>query len=654
MLELKVSLPLNSILGDDVMEYRESINQILDILENVKSEIDNLVDEKLINSLEVKKSSKNIEIVTKKLNDVLEITVFSNEQSKKLIQNIIQNHYFRFENIKNNYFENIKMKYTDLYVLTTNVLAELKRFEYLSFVHEKNVILIGGNGVGKSSFASFLKDSLSDNLVVIPAQKFLFYDSNITSLHLTDELQIRTIQETNFIGKGKFHTTPGKYDVTTYMNGLSQLFSKLVTAVSNKQVTEMNEVFSSEDESRSLSDVKKETTLSEVNKLWSLLIPDIKLELDTTNRTLKAVKEAESYSINSLSDGEKVILYYICHVLLAKENSFIIVDEPETFLNTSNYNRLWDTLESYKRSCKFIYISHVIDFISTRSNVDLLWCKSFVYPSDWVIERLDDDNGLTEKFPKELLSEILGARKPILFCEGTKSSLDYFVYSHLFREEVIVYPVGGHNKVIEYTKAYNNSPVMDSNMAYGIVDNDLMSDEQINSLNENKIFSLPFNEIEMLFFTPEIMKTVVIVDTDKQIEIFKNKFFEDIDNGLNIIVTQKIKKHLDNNLSRYRINLQKKSVTAGSEMLEEVKNWLDSLELQDLEDRILSELRTVIKNKQYEELLKISPQKESVSKGLANIHLDSNYIEKAKVKLKQENKLLEVIRKKYFSEILFD
>lgn len=644
----------NEILEDEIMEFKNSIIEILDTLNTLKDEVGSVEDTQLTSYLVEIKSLEKILTMIDNFNELLQIESFDNEQSKMLIQNLIQNNSYRFENIKTGYYENKKNKYSELDNLIIEVLEELKRYKYLTVVKDNNVILVGGNGVGKSSFASFLKDSLSNNIVVIPAQKFLFYDITIHSLHLTDEHHVNNIQQSNFIGRGKFHNVSSQYDVQNYVKEMSEIFSKLITAVSNKQVTEMTEAFRNKDETRSLSEIEKETTLSEINRLWSMLIPDIKLELDETNRTLKAVKGEEKYSINSLSDGEKVILYYICHVFLAEENSFIIIDEPETFLNTSNYNRLWDTLEMYKKSCKFIYISHVIDFISTRSNVDLLWCKSFEYPNDWIIERLDENSELTEKFPKELLSEILGARKPILFCEGKKSSLDYFVYSILFREEVVVYPVEGHNKVIEYTRAYNNSPIMDNNKAYGIVDNDLMSEEQIMALKEDNVFSLPFNEIEMLFFTPEIMKEIVILDTEKQIEIFKNQFYNVVSSDIKKIVSQKMKKFIDNNLSRYRINLEKNTEVTSERMLEEVRIWLDSLELEILEKKISEEFETVIISKSYDDLLKISPQKESVSKGLANRYLDSNYIEKAKVKLKQERRLSEQIRNKYFSNINFN
>lgn len=341
------------------MEFKKLIIGILGTLNNLKNEIESIEDAQLINHLVEVNSLTNISKITASFNELLQIESFSNEQSEMLIQNLIQNNYYRLENIKTNYYENSISKYMDLSNLINETMSELKRFQYLSIVEDKNVILVGGNGVGKSSFASFLKDSLSNNIVVIPAQKFLYYDISISSLHLTDTRQVNNIQQSNFIGRGKFHNVSDQYEVQRYVREMSEVFSKLITAISNKQVAEMSEAFRNKDETRSISDIQKETTLFEINNLWSMLIPDIKLELDATNRTLKAVKGREEYSVNSLSDGEKVILYYICHVVLAEDNSFIIVDEPETFLNTSNYNRLWDTLEAYKKIVN-LFIFHML------------------------------------------------------------------------------------------------------------------------------------------------------------------------------------------------------------------------------------------------------------------------------------------------------
>jgi polynucleotide 5'-kinase involved in rRNA processing len=161
------------------MEFKKLIIGILGTLNNLKNEIESIEDAQLINHLVEVNSLTNISKITASFNELLQIESFSNEQSEMLIQNLIQNNYYRLENIKTNYYENSISKYMDLSNLINETMSELKRFQYLSIVEDKNVILVGGNGVGKSSFASFLKDSLSNNIVVIPAQKFLYYDISI-------------------------------------------------------------------------------------------------------------------------------------------------------------------------------------------------------------------------------------------------------------------------------------------------------------------------------------------------------------------------------------------------------------------------------------------------------------------------------------------
>ncbi|ARF18217.1 DUF4435 domain-containing protein [Sporosarcina ureae] len=447
------------------------------------------------------------------------------------------------------------------------------------------------------------------------------------------------------------HNSNNDYEVGQFMKELSQLFSKLITVVVNEQIKEEHSIINSEVID---NESKNNTILSKLNSLWKNLIPDIIFEMDTTNRTLIPMKNNQQYSLNAMSDGEKAILYYICQILLAEENSFIVVDEPETFLNASNFNRLWDTLESYRRDCRFIYISHVIDFIVTRSNADLLWCKSYTYPDKWDIKNLEYEDELSRMFPKELLSEILGARKPILFCEGKKDKLDYIIYNSVFRDEVIVCPVDGHNQVIQYTRAYNKSPILSNNSAFGIIDADLMSEEQISSYEEEGIFTLPFNEIEMILFTEEVMCSVLEgvympEEVKDKIQVFKDNFFNLVEIENEAIVQQKLKKHMDNELSNYRIN----NLQTGNEMVSEVKEWLDNLNLPMIEEAFSNILQQINWNSDYRELLKVSPQKNSISKGLANKFLDSKYEEKAKNKIKLDKTLSNLIKENYFSHITF-
>ena len=163
------------------------------------------------------------------------------------------------------------------------------------------------------------------------------------------------------------------------------------------------------------------------------------------------IKTTRELQFNLLSDGEKSVFYYIGHILLALENSYIIVDEPENHLHLAICNRLWDCLEQERPDCKFIYLTHNLDFATSRTDSTILWNKSFIPPSQWNFEILPS----SETIPEVLVMELVGSRKNICFCEGdTKSSLDYRLYSILFPNYTII-PVSGHRNVIEYTNTYN-------------------------------------------------------------------------------------------------------------------------------------------------------------------------------------------------------
>ncbi len=232
--------------------------------------------------------------------------------------------------------------------------------------------------------------------------------------------------------------------------------------------------------------------------------------------------------------------------------------------------------------------------------------------------------------------------------------MDYFVYSSLFRDEAVVCPVEGHTQVIQYTKAYNNSPTLNSNQAYGIIDSDLMSDEQIDTYKESQIYTLPFNEIEMIFITEDVLKNVLEhnFSSDQvanKIDSFKRDCFSIVENDKNQVVSQKIKKYIDNQLSKYRINTQQ----SGSEMVNEIKCWLDGLDISMLEKNFSEEIELIIKDYNYESLLRVSPQKKEISRGLANKILDSNYEDKAVTRIKQDRELALHLKSKYFSDIIF-
>lgn len=315
-----------------------------------------------------------------------------------------------------------------------------------------------------------------------------------------------------------------------------------------------------EEEGNNLSEVKS-CIFSKVRDIFSSLLPGLTLHIccQTNPNFLECERDDQRFPINALSEGEKSILYYSMSVLFAKENSFIVVDEPETFLNPSLLATLWDKLISYREDCKFIFITHSIDFMLTRENSKVFWIKNYVFPNKWEFKEIEDNFLL----PKELTTEILGSRKPILFCEGdNKSSLDYRVYNALFGDKYSIIPLGSHHDVIKYCKVLNSLDWINIS-SVGLIDGDNVVESSDNTYNQIHVYRLLFNEIEMFLFCDEIVQFVmekIFPDNCKnKVNSFKNDFFDLAKSNSSAIALTCAKELIDDKLERTKIRKYKTS-----------------------------------------------------------------------------------------------
>ena len=234
-----------------------------------------------------------------------------------------------------------------------------------------------------------------------------------------------------------------------------------------------------------------------------------------------------------MSDGERVALYLIAQCLCIPDNKTIIIDEPELHLHRSIMNLLWTELEKYRTDCLFIYITHDTQFAANHKQAEKIWLKSFD-GQFWEWEMVQ-----RTELPEQLLLDILGNRKPVLFVEGTKGSYDTKIYSEIYSNYYVV-PCGSCTGVINQTKAMNNSKQLHDLKCYGIIDRDYRSDYEIESYKKDNIYALGVAEVENLFVVEELLEIVNeimgfadktnIENVKKYIvqERFKNEFYKQI------------------------------------------------------------------------------------------------------------------------------
>ena len=603
-------------LESEKKRFQDSLSQVADY----EKDLYNRVDNSLFTLISFINEELNEEVLS---NDV---TV----RYKILRDNLL-------ESIYNCYGGDIK-SYDSLFPQIIYNFKVIKLFSFIAKI-DSTAVIIGANGAGKSSLINELRKNNSkinsNEMYVLPAQKLLCFATHIQDRNVVDEDSYIT----------EFNNINLKYEtIDLYLNQIdanfSNTFTKLITLLVKDIMAVATDNFRGKNES-SLSLWQK------LEKIWNKIKPEIKFDIDTKNTVVKIEKNGSKYSINGLSDGERCILFYIGNVLLAPENSYIVVDEPETFLNAAVYNELWDLLISERPDCQFIFASHNMDFVQSRTNATYIWCKNFEAPYDFDYELLED----SQEMPLSLLTEVSGTRKPILFCEGTKTSIDYQIYSKLFSEFCFVKPVQGHKQVIQYTKAYNKLEKTYGNKAYGIIDYDWMDEARIESYKKKNIFVLPFNEIEMLLVDEEIVNSVLSDDEEDK----KQKINKLRDTVIGLCTTNKdkiiriaLKKKLDEFMEGHLIETREPTEDEARTFLE---NLSEKFDITVTLENITEIVEDSIASSDFSKILKICNLKNEIIASKEIKELVSNFKEKALSSIAMNNDLQITLRHKYFEEL---
>ena len=304
---------------------------------------------------------------------------------------------------------------------------------------------------------------------------------------------------------------------------------------------------------------------------------------------------------------------------------------------------------SYGRpDCQFIFASHNMDFVQSRTNATYVWCKKFEAPYNFDFQILEE----SQEMPLSLLTEVSGTKKPILFCEGTKTSIDYQIYSKLFSEFCFVKPVQGHKQVIQHTKAYNNLNKMHGNKAYGIIDYDWMDESSIKENKEEGIFVLPFNEVEMILVDEAVVKSCLPFDDDKEkqrkFENLQQSIIESCKENKEKIISIALKKRLDEFLEGNCIENNKPTKEDVEEFFKKLVNKFDASSTVDYITFIVEES---LNSSDFSRILKICNLKKEIIDYRGNTEIVPNFKDKALRRIALDNDLQKKLRHKYFEKL---
>lgn len=487
---------------------------------------------------------------------------------------------------------------------------------------QNNIVMIGANGSGKSTFSRNLRAILSKQITVIPSQQLLFYEA--PSHIATTANYIKSIND--YHHKDKLgHTSDIKQDI-------QQDFTNLILAIKKDEDLVTKRYYE--------TDQKEESILLKIQRVWARFIHDKKIVFNDYQVKIQTLL-GQAYGINSLSDGEKAIIYYTGHILFAEENAYIIIDEPENHMHTALCDKLWNVLEQERPDCTFVYLTHNLDFAVSRNNKTILWNKSFTPPKTWDFEELPHDDAI----PERLMTEIVGTRKNLLFCEGeNKSSLDFKLFNILF-DNFTVIPMRTRDDVIKSVLAYNANPMFHYK-AIGIVDRDNYRD--LTTLQDDGIYVLNTNEVENILCDEEFISKAIThfcTPNNYTINDFKREFFALFNRNIDVLSVQYTTDFINDKIHSSFIRNRNDLGVIRSEFTN-----LCTINIDETYSTRKTYLQSLCDNQNYAEALSNSNLKKQLTRQLANKIID-HFEDRALEYINRTPEIKTLLINKYLSHI---
>lgn len=350
------------------------------------------------------------------------------------------------------------------------------------------IVIVGANGSGKTRFAEKIISSMPEGVTFrMSALQALYAGRGRDMLPGSiDSLYFSEMEQSPF----KVDEGGTRFERLTSLI----VYDELITLLEHKM--------------HSPGEPLPSTKLDRMVKAWEEIFPDNKI-LRQSGRLIFSRGDDGAYSPGRLSDGEKAVLYCFGAVQFAPEGAVVFVDSPGMFLHPSIMGMVWARVEALRPDCKWVYITHDLDFLSQLGAAEgtrVVWVRNYDAAAEaWDYVVMPGGAG---ELSDQMCMTIVGARKPVLFIEGDgKNSIDAKLYPLIFRDYT-VRSLGSCNKVIEATRSFNDLKVLHHLDSSGIVDRDRRDAHEVAYLRRRNILVPEVAEIENILMLEPVIRAV--------------------------------------------------------------------------------------------------------------------------------------------------
>ena len=404
------------------------------------------------------------------------------------------------------------------------------------------LFMVGANGTGKSALVQHLVSSNSNKTIRrISAHRQTWFNSGAIDLtpqgrRVFDEQDLQ--HEVRTESRWKDHNAHQKQ---------SAVFFDLV-AKDNAEARSLRARLRQVDPKnpgRDIRDVieaarRSVPLFAQLNELLALGTLTVSLEnADGEEILARHGSNGASFSIAQMSDGERNAALMAATVLTVEPGTTLLIDEPELHLHRAIIEPFLLALFEQRTDCAFVVSTHEIALPMAHPSARVLLVRSCAWNNNaakaWDVTVLDQ----AEDLPEELKRAILGARRRIVFVEGTSGSLDLPLYTALF-PDISVVPKGSCVDVERAVDGLRASHDLHHVEAFGLIDRDGRTDDDVMRLAEKHVFALDMCSVEALYYCSDAIAAVAHrqaetlgSDADELIESATQKAFDELhQNGL--------------------------------------------------------------------------------------------------------------------------
>jgi ABC-type cobalamin/Fe3+-siderophores transport system ATPase subunit len=364
----------------------------------------------------------------------------------------------------------------------------------------KILYVLGANGTGKSSLVTRLFSANQQYAKRISAHRQTWFESNSLDMTPRNRLDVGN----------SFQSQDGQVQARYREWNPSARSSMAIFDLIDADTMQERKIAAfvrAGNDASAKKEAQDPSPIQIINELMRLSNLPIEVSLEERQKIVARKNGGQGYSVAELSDGERNAFLIAAEVLTANAGTLILIDEPERHLHRSIISPLLKLLFARRKDCAFIISTHESMLPVDTAEASTWLVRGCEYQGAdvkaWTVDMVPSGTAINE----DLKRDLLGARRKILFVEGAVQSLDTPLYSLLFPQVSVIAKEGCRE--VEYAvRGLRGAPDMHWIEAWGIVDNDQRSPDNVGRLREAGIWALSHYSVESLYYHPAIVARV--------------------------------------------------------------------------------------------------------------------------------------------------